>query len=303
MANKSNDQFHVDKYDSTEVELFATKEKDSYAAFLLPAVKEYLTKQASGKKVLDIGCGTGFWMKLAAECGAASVDGLDLSVDMVLKAKETTAGLGNVIVSVGDAANMPYGDNTFDLALSFFVTCTLPVEAFIKHFKELHRVLTPGGKAVVLGIARSNYDTMLVNAGVNRVSLEEKVQSILAKLPKQPTKEQINEKISVLDDVVLATFALDESGCLYRVTDTSQLPNSHPIWIKTRIMVFADYYYSEEFLQDQIKAAGLYIDQIECHITEERRIAYNKSNQGVELEKTITDSPPNFLYHLSKPIK
>jgi len=300
---KSSDQIHGDKYDGDEAELFATKfkEEPTNAAFLFPAAKEYLTKQAIGKKVLDIGCGTGIWVKYAAECGAKSVDGFDISLDMVKKAQKTTAGFGNVNVSVGDVANMPYGDNTFDLALSFFVTCTLPVEAFIKHFKELHRVLTPGGKAVVVCIARSVFDYMFVNAGVNRVTLEEAIQSKLVKLPRQPTNEQINEEFADLNDLVMAAFALDESGCLYRVTDTSWLPNGHPVWIKTQIMAFSDHYYSEEFLKDQIKAAGLCIDEIECHCTEERRIAYNKRSQGVQLEKAIIDSPPHFLYHLSKP--
>ena len=300
----SGSQIHRDKYDSVEVELFVTKFKQepTNAAFLFPAAKEYLKSQGNGKKVLDIGCGTGIWAKYAAECGAESVDGFDISVDMVELAKQTTAGLSNVKISVGDVANMPYGDNTFDVALSFFVTCTLQVDAFIKHFRELHRVLAPGGKAVVVSIAKSTFESIFFNAGANQTLIEETIQSILAKLPKQPTNEQINEALVDLnDDVVMTTFALDESGFLYRVTDTSQLPNGHPVWIKTHIFAFADHYYTDQFLQDQIKSAGLHIDQIECHCTEERRIAYNKASQSVKLEKTITDNPPHLLYHLSKP--
>jgi len=240
-------------------------------------------------------------VKCAVECGTKSVDGLDISIDMVRKAKQTTADLDNVIVSMGDATNMPYGDNTFDLAVSFFVICTLWVDAFIKQFKELHQVLTPGGKAVVITHARPAFDSMFVHASVNRVLLEKMFQSILAKLPREPTNELINEEFAVLDDVVLATFALDESGCLYRVTDTSQLRNGHPIWIKPQTLTFPDHYYSDEFVPNQIKAAGLSVDQIECYCTEERRIAYNKRSQRIQLEKAITDNPPYFLYHLSKP--
>ena len=302
MAEISN-QIHRDKYDSAEVQLFAAKFKQepTNAAFLFPAAKEYLALQATGKKVLDIGCGTGIWVKYAAECGAKSVDGFDISVDMVELSKQSTAGLSNVEVTVGNVSNMPYDDNTFDVALSFFVTCTLQVEAYIKHFKELHRVLSPGGKAVVVSIAKSVFDDIIYNVGANQVLLEEMIQSKLAKLSKQPTNEQINEALADLDDVILATFALDESGTLYRVTDTSQLLNGHPVWTKNRVMSFPDHYYSNEFLQDQIKAAGLCVDQIECHCTEERRIAYNTTSQGVQLEKKVTDNPPHFLYHLSKP--
>ena len=39
-------------------------------------------------------------------------------------------------IQVGDAANMPYNDASFD-PLSFFVSCNLAPEAFKKHFQEL----------------------------------------------------------------------------------------------------------------------------------------------------------------------
>ena len=39
--------------------------------------------------------------------------------------------------------HMPYSDNAFDIALSFYVTCVI-------HFKEMHRVLLPGGKAMMV---------------------------------------------------------------------------------------------------------------------------------------------------------
>jgi len=43
---------------------------------------------------------------------------------------------------------------------------------------------------------------MFVNAGVNQVSPEEAIQSIPARLPKQCTNEQINEKFADLGDLV-----------------------------------------------------------------------------------------------------
>ena len=300
MAERSSSSHDRDKYNSVEVERYAAKFKQDpmYVAFLFPAVEQYLTAQAKGKKVLDIGCGTGKWVKYASECGARSVDGFDISAEMVELSKQTTAGLDNVKVCEGDAVNMPYGDNTFDLALSIFVTCTLPLEAFIKHFKELYRVLAPGGKAVVVSTAKSS---TFFNADADQVSLEARIQSTLASLPKPHTNEQINKAFADLNDVIRVTFALDENGSLYRVTKVRQPPNGHPVWAKTQIMTFPDYYYTDEFLHDQIKAAGLHIDQIESHCTEERRIAYNKINQNNKLEKVITDNPPHFLCHLSKP--
>jgi len=193
MAENSGSGHHLcsherDKYNSVEVKQYAAKfEKDPmFEAFLFPAIKQYLTAQASDKKVLDIGCGTGKWVKYASGCGARSVDGFDISADMVELSKQTTAGIGNVNICVSDVANMPYSDNTFDLALSFFVTCTLPLEAFVKHFRELYRVLTPGGKAVVVNSEKSG---RFFKSEADQVSLEATIQSILASLPKPPTNE------------------------------------------------------------------------------------------------------------------
>ena len=66
-------------------------------------------------------------------------------------------------------------------------------------------------------------------------------------------------------------------------------------------MTFAAYYYDDQFFQEQIKAAGLELDKIENYYTEERRIAYNSTNPEIELDKTIINTPPFVMYHLSKP--
>ena len=70
-----------------------------------------------------------------------SVDGFDKQAKMVELAKQTTAQFSTVNVRLGDVMNMPYNDNTFDIALSLYVTCELPMEVMLKHFEELHRVL------------------------------------------------------------------------------------------------------------------------------------------------------------------
>ena len=79
------------------------------------------------------------------------------------------------------------------------------------------------------------------------------------------------------------------------------LANGQAVWTTRQIMTFADYFYDKQFIQQQIESAGLTIDNIENYFTEERRIAYNNSNPKVKLDKTITDTPPLLMYHLSKP--
>ena len=59
--------------------------------------------------------------------------------------------------------NMPYDDNTFDIALSIFVTCELPIDTLSKHFKEIHRVLVPGGKALVLNLSKPAFQSLITD--------------------------------------------------------------------------------------------------------------------------------------------
>ena len=49
-----------------------------YIAFLYPALAKYLKSDIPGKRVLDIGCGSGSWCYKVALSGAKSVDGFDI---------------------------------------------------------------------------------------------------------------------------------------------------------------------------------------------------------------------------------
>ena len=70
----------------------------------------------------------------AARCGAKSVDGFDKQEKMVELAKQATAQFATVNIQLGDIMNMLYDDNTFDVALSLFVTCELPNETLLIAF-------------------------------------------------------------------------------------------------------------------------------------------------------------------------
>lgn len=99
----------------------------------------------SGKKVLVVGCGTGYTACYIAEKFGCRVVGIDISEEMVEKATERaeTEGLTDrVEFYVGDAHNLPFGDGGFDVVVTEFVSIFLD-----KHraFREYVRVLRPGG--------------------------------------------------------------------------------------------------------------------------------------------------------------
>ena len=290
---------HSFYYGPNEVKSFAEKSAKIKNAFLDPTIGKFLEMEAPGKKILDIGCGTGDWCYQAARYGAKSVHGFDIQEKMVELAKQATAQFNTVNIQLGDVTNMPYDDDTFDIALSIFVTCELPIEMIPKHFKELYRVLVPGGKALVLNLSKAAFQSSLSD-GANQATVQEKIDQILTSLPDHPTQQQISKAFEDFHEAVCVCFAFDKNGSLFQVKDVTQLVNGQPVVRKTSIATFPDFYYDEKFLVDQTTAAGLYIDQIENVYTEERRILHNAQNPDSAVGKDVIDNPLYLLYHISK---
>ena len=303
MANGSQ-YFHVENYTSNDVKRYAeTAEVDiEYLAFLFPYMNEYLKSEVPGKRVLDIGCGKGIWCYNPAKCGAKSVDGLDVHEEMVQLARQATSQYSMVTISTGDLKDMPYDENSFDVAIYIYITLALRSNACISLFKEIYRILVPGGKAVVNCASKQAFEKMILRSGADKVLVEKKIAEKLINLAAYPSQDEINDTFVALDDVIEAFFASNENGHLERITDADKLTNGQAVWCKCYMMTFASYFYDENFYQQQIQAAGLKLDKIENYYTEERRIAYNSANPEIKFDKTIIDTPPFVMYHLSKPV-
>lgn len=100
-------------------------------------------KSIAGKRVLDIGCGDGWIEKMLLEKGAKRVDGIDISSEVIKKAKKRR--LKKVTYQVGDAISIPFNKNTFDAVVAFEVLEHIPPHGEAKMFSEVFRVLKPGG--------------------------------------------------------------------------------------------------------------------------------------------------------------
>lgn len=101
-----------------------------------------------GGRILDVACGPGTLSMLAAPA-AEHVDALDFSPKMLdaMRARLAADGVRNVTVTEGDGQALPYPDGKFDAAFSMFGLIFYPDRAL--GFREMKRVLVPGGRAVV----------------------------------------------------------------------------------------------------------------------------------------------------------
>lgn len=100
-------------------------------------------KLEPGTKVLDVACGSGNLAIFAAEDGA-DVTGLDIASNLVAAAKRRAATHGlDIRFEQGDAEDMPYDDDSFDVVISMFGAMFAPRPEIVSD--ELIRVCRPGG--------------------------------------------------------------------------------------------------------------------------------------------------------------
>lgn len=100
----------------------------------------FLERFATGRDVLEVGCGTGLLLERMAGF-ARSAKGVDLSPGMLELAR--ARGLD---VTVGSATELPFPDASFDVACSFKVLAHVPDIALA--LREMTRVVRPGGTIV-----------------------------------------------------------------------------------------------------------------------------------------------------------
>ena len=111
---------------------------------------------ARGLKVLEVGCGLGTDGAQFAEAGAdyTGVDLTEAAVDLARRRFELFDLQGKF--QTADAENLAFPDESFDLVYSHGVLHHTPDTARAVH--EIHRVLKPGGRAVVMLYHRGSYN-------------------------------------------------------------------------------------------------------------------------------------------------
>ena len=106
-----------------------------------------------GARVLEVAPGPGYLAIEIAKMGDYRVSGLDISHSFVRIAAENARKAGvSVDFRHGDAAHMPFPDESFD-----FVVCRAAFKNFsdpVGALNEIHRVLVQGGQALIIDLRK-----------------------------------------------------------------------------------------------------------------------------------------------------
>jgi ubiquinone/menaquinone biosynthesis C-methylase UbiE len=125
-----------------------TYERDCRSRFNARPQQEALAVLAlqPNDRVLDVGCGTGAAVRVAAAVVERAV-GVDIAPEMIVRAKELAAGLPRAEFAVGDSEQLPFPAEAFTALL-----CTASFHHYPdpeRALAEMARVLAPGGRLVI----------------------------------------------------------------------------------------------------------------------------------------------------------
>jgi len=105
--------------------------------------------------LIDIGCGIGGPARYFATEFGCRVMGIDLTPEYIDSARKLPEMIGlseRVSFDVGDAADLPYDDEAFDMAWALNVT--MNIEDREKFYTGVHRVLKPGASFGISELGR-----------------------------------------------------------------------------------------------------------------------------------------------------
>lgn len=157
----------------------------------LPTYEEALRRvgPVAGRRVLEVGCGSGVFLRAAVDRGAQVV-GVDASETLVALAR---ARVPEADVRVGDMQFLPFEDDSFDVVAgfnSFFFAADM-----VAALREAGRVARPGGPVVVQVWGRPDHCDL--------TAMKHAVMSLLAPDPDRPAPPSLATP-GVLEEIATA---------------------------------------------------------------------------------------------------
>lgn len=117
---------------------------DAYHGRLKFVTQYVKSRDIHNKKILDIGCGYGWFEVNAVKNGAKLIIGTELTESDLGTARQYIHNK-NIIFHTGSAIHLPFKDKTFDTVVSWEVLEHIPKETEPTMFSEMARVLKTNG--------------------------------------------------------------------------------------------------------------------------------------------------------------
>ncbi len=109
-----------------------------------------IAELSPGARFLDVGCGTGRWVRRYRELGFSPV-GVDATIGMlrIARSQRTTSPL-----AAGLAYNLPFANDVFDCISDITVVQHIPYRLQPEALREMIRVLKPDGRMILFELIR-----------------------------------------------------------------------------------------------------------------------------------------------------
>lgn len=144
-------EFIISRYDRMHFGFIRIVHETLYGLFVNPFEKLRAAELQRGQRVLEVGCGPGYFTIPAAEIVGANghVDALDINPAAVeyVRRKIERQGKKNIEVMLADAGATSLPESSIDVAFLFGVIHAFP--DLDQVLREMHRVLNPNGKLSV----------------------------------------------------------------------------------------------------------------------------------------------------------
>ena len=119
----------------------------------------------NGESVLEVAVGTGIlFEKILHRNPDGRNEGIDLTPEMLARARERAmkSGISGYKLNTGDAYQLQYADNTFDIVLNNYMFDLIPEQDFPVILGEFSRVLRHDGRLVLANMTKGQrwFDTI-----------------------------------------------------------------------------------------------------------------------------------------------
>ncbi len=112
------------------------------------------SRMEAGKKILEVGCGTGALLESVSSQCMADLYGIDLHFDLLDFANQNYRRLS---LTCSDALHLPFPNNTFDAVISHFFLLWVMEKNLV--LKEIFRLIRPGG--IFAALAEPDYGSRI----------------------------------------------------------------------------------------------------------------------------------------------